>query len=96
MVGHPEVGRCGASAAGSDERRHGLKVGCEQPPRAWMIGRMIAPVARMMLPLSGGPFKKIRFSMIANNLPESLVFDYINFLRERGDIAADVSLRLTT
>ena len=47
---------------------------------------MIAPVARMMLPLSGGPFKKIRFSMIANNLPESLVFDYLNFLRETGTL----------
>jgi hypothetical protein len=47
-----------ATSADSDERGHGLKRSCEQPPRARIIGRTIAPTARMMLPYPAAVQKK--------------------------------------
>ncbi len=64
----PEVGRHQAPAADSDQRAHGLKRGYEQPSRARIIGPMIAPAARMMLPYPAA-IQKNMFLMTVDKTP---------------------------
>jgi len=61
-----KLGGVWASATDSGGRGHGLKFGREQPPHPRVIGRMLAPAARKMLPVRR-PFKKMRFSTITDS-----------------------------
>jgi hypothetical protein len=64
-----KLGDVRVQSADSNECGHGLKGGCEQSPRARIIGRTIAPSARMMLPDPVEAVQKNSFSDVVDSRP---------------------------